>query len=250
MSDIDALHYRKNSESQYSSAHEIIDQLSLRGDETLIDVGCGDGRITAELAARLPRGRVIGVDPSPAMIALARTSFPHLTFLQTTAEELAFHQAADIVLAMSCVHWMRDPKKAFQKMVQALKPSGSLSILTYPKPSIWWECLDETLAQAHWRPFSNQSASSTILTADGYRAIVRELGLTVESTLEEKVDRYPSVEAVIAYTQGWIHCYLPLPEKLQAQFLKEASERAKRHMKGGEIHLPYNELALRGEFKV
>lgn len=91
MTDLDVHYYRENSDDQYKMAHGIIDPLSLRGDETLIDVGCGDGRITAELAARLTRGQVIGVDPSPAMIALARTSFPHLTFLQISAEELAFH---------------------------------------------------------------------------------------------------------------------------------------------------------------
>lgn len=146
---------------------------------------------------------------------------------------------------------MRDPKKAFQKMVQALKPSGSLHLLTYPKPSPYWECLDEILAEEQWRPFSKQSASSSILTADGYRAIARELGLIVESTLEEKVDSYPSVEALIAYIKGWIHCYLPLPKRLEAQFLKEIGERVKERslVKGEGVLLPYNEFVLRGYLK-
>ncbi|HEY4416446.1 MAG TPA: class I SAM-dependent methyltransferase, partial [Verrucomicrobiae bacterium] len=71
-----AADYAANSAVQYDWARELIATLDLRGDEQLLDVGCGDGKITAEIARALPRGSVIGTDVSPEMIAFARKKFP------------------------------------------------------------------------------------------------------------------------------------------------------------------------------
>jgi trans-aconitate methyltransferase len=71
MSDFDAHAYVRASAAQTASTRRLIDSLTLRGDETLLDLGCGDGRVTAELAKRVPDGLVIGIDSSPAMIAAA-----------------------------------------------------------------------------------------------------------------------------------------------------------------------------------
>ena len=68
--------YAANSAVQQGWAREVIARLQLRGDEHILDVGCGDGKVTAELARAVPRGRVLGVDASPEMIAFAQQAFP------------------------------------------------------------------------------------------------------------------------------------------------------------------------------
>src|SRR5580698_8468405 len=68
--------YAANSTVQQSWARELIAGLHLRGDEHVLDVGCGDGKVTAEIARAVPHGHVLGVDTSPEMIAFARKTFP------------------------------------------------------------------------------------------------------------------------------------------------------------------------------
>ncbi|HEX2623263.1 MAG TPA: methyltransferase domain-containing protein, partial [Phototrophicaceae bacterium] len=63
--------YAKNSGAQLGWARELITKLNLKGDEALLDVGCGDGKITAELARAVPDGFVLGVDSSPDFVAYA-----------------------------------------------------------------------------------------------------------------------------------------------------------------------------------
>jgi trans-aconitate 2-methyltransferase len=74
--DWDAATYDRVSSPQVEWAGPVLDRLELRGDETVLDAGCGTGRVTAVLAQRLPRGRVIAVDGSPAMVAEARKRLP------------------------------------------------------------------------------------------------------------------------------------------------------------------------------
>lgn len=70
-----AADYASNSKVQQKWARELITKLKLRGDERILDVGCGDGKITAEIARALPRGEAVGVDASPQMIEFAEKAF-------------------------------------------------------------------------------------------------------------------------------------------------------------------------------
>ena len=71
-----AADYAANSAVQQIWARELIAQLQLRGDEHILDVGCGDGKVTAEMARAVPTGSVTGIDASPEMIRFARKTFP------------------------------------------------------------------------------------------------------------------------------------------------------------------------------
>ena len=68
----DALDYEKSSSVQQMWARELIAKLDLKGDERVLDIGCGDGKITAEIAAKLKNGTVVGIDSSYEMIQLAQ----------------------------------------------------------------------------------------------------------------------------------------------------------------------------------
>ena len=71
MTEWDAAEYSRRSSLQEAMAQEVLAQLDLKHAERILDVGCGDGKITAEIASRVPRGSVVGVDPSGDMVGFA-----------------------------------------------------------------------------------------------------------------------------------------------------------------------------------
>src|SRR5438067_13929126 len=85
--DWDATRYHRVAQPHAAWGANVLDRLELRGDEVVLDAGCGSGRVTAQLLERLPRGRVIAADLSPAMLAEARS------VLQPFGDQVAFVQA-------------------------------------------------------------------------------------------------------------------------------------------------------------
>src|SRR5689334_13566922 len=79
MTEWNAAEYAKRSRLQETMANEVLALLALEGVQHVLDVGCGDGKISAQIAARIPAGTVIGVDPSRDMIAFASNHFPPAT---------------------------------------------------------------------------------------------------------------------------------------------------------------------------
>src|ERR1039457_7098053 len=108
-----AAEYAANSAVQQTWARELIAQLHLRGDEHVLDVGCGDGKVTAEIAHAVLRGSVVGVDASPHMIEFAQNTFPakknpNLEFHVMDARKIRFAQPFDLVFSNAALHWVDD----------------------------------------------------------------------------------------------------------------------------------------------
>jgi len=127
-----AAEYAANSAVQLSWAREVIARLHLQGHEHILDVGCGDGKITAELALAVPRGRVLGVDASPEMIAFAQQAFPpaaNLKFQIGDARRLeSVGGPFDLVYSNAALHWVDDHEAILRGAAAALKPGGRLMI--------------------------------------------------------------------------------------------------------------------------
>jgi trans-aconitate 2-methyltransferase len=123
--------YEKNSTQQQVWARELIAKLNLQGDETLLDIGCGDGKVTTEIAAGLPAGRVVGVDNSREMIALAQQrypqqNFPNLSFCQEDARNLPFCNEFMVIFSNATLHWVRDHSSVLRGISKSLKPVGKI----------------------------------------------------------------------------------------------------------------------------
>jgi trans-aconitate methyltransferase len=125
--------YAKNSDAQLKWARELRENLDLQGNESVLDVGCGDGKITADFSVALPNGTVVGVDSSPPMIAYATRTYaamqyPNLSFACLDARSLDFEHEFDLVFSNATLHWV-DNHQAFLKGVnQALRSGGRLVI--------------------------------------------------------------------------------------------------------------------------
>lgn len=92
--------------------------------QAVLDLGCGTGTLTRELAARA--GRVVGVDSSPAMVAAARERFPELEFLVADALELPFEEEFHVAFSNAVFHWLSDHGRLLKSIRRALKPGGLL----------------------------------------------------------------------------------------------------------------------------
>ena len=127
----DAEAYAKHSSAQQIWARELILKLQLRGNESILDIGCGDGKITAEIAAKLSNGNIIGVDNSPEMLVLARKHFPqcshpNLSFALLDANHLIFEEQFDIIFSNAALHWIKDHRTVVKGIQNGLKPGGKI----------------------------------------------------------------------------------------------------------------------------
>jgi trans-aconitate 2-methyltransferase len=111
---------------------KVVDRLPLRGDETVLDAGCGTGRVTALLCERLPKGRVLAVDADAAMVAACRATLGEqvdrgrVEVRQVDLLSLDLDQAVDAVLSTATFHWILDHDALFVRLFAALRPGGLL----------------------------------------------------------------------------------------------------------------------------
>lgn len=125
--DWDAETYDAVSDPQFEWGVEVVERLDLRGDELALDAGCGSGRVTAELAKRLPRGRVIAVDGSEAMIAKARERLGEtVSYLVADLSELEVAEPVELIFSTATFHWIVDHDRLFRRLHAALAQGGRL----------------------------------------------------------------------------------------------------------------------------
>jgi trans-aconitate 2-methyltransferase len=105
----------------------LLEGLELRGDEVVLDAGCGDGRVTRMLAERVPGGRVIGVDASPSMVDAARATLGEVADVrQADLVELELDEPVELVFSSATFHWIADHDRLFARLFAALRPGGRL----------------------------------------------------------------------------------------------------------------------------
>jgi trans-aconitate 2-methyltransferase len=119
--------YDRLSSPMEAMGREVLERLPLDGDETVIDAGCGSGRVTEALLARVPRGRVIGVDASASMIEAARERLGDRAELHV-ADLATFDLGvqADAILSTATFHWIADHDALFERLRAHLRPRGLL----------------------------------------------------------------------------------------------------------------------------
>lgn len=123
--DWDASTYDRISDPQVAMAGPVLDRLRLAGDETVLDAGCGSGRVTRLLLERLPRGHVVAVDAAPSMVEEARAALgDRATVFQADLQELTVPEPVDAAFSNAVFHWVPDHDLLFQRIFAALKPDG------------------------------------------------------------------------------------------------------------------------------
>ena len=125
--------YAKNSDAQLRWAKELKKNLNLDSYKSILDVGCGDGKITADFAETLPESRILGIDSSDAMIAYAAktystSKYPNLSFACSDARKINFNNKFDLIFSNATLHWVDNHQAFLQGANLALQDGGRLII--------------------------------------------------------------------------------------------------------------------------
>ncbi len=227
--------YAMHSSAQFEWAKELIPKLNLTGNEALLDIGCGDGKVSAQVASILPKGNVIGIDSSDEMINLANHShpqseFPNLSFLRMDAQQLSFREQFDRIFSNAALHWVIDHTLVLTGVERSLKHRGKLLFQMGGKGNAHdiLEVVDELRNNNRWgRFFEGFTFPYGFYAPIEYEKWLHQAGLKPERIeLITKDMQLPDKE----HLAGWIRTtWLPytqrLPEELQNMFVTDIINR-------------------------
>ena len=187
MTEWNASDYYEQSALQKWVAEKCLASLALVGSERVLDVGCGDGKITAEIAARLPLGSIVGVDPSTRMIAFAREHFggeeSRAEFAVGDATRLPYRDEFDLVVSFNALHWVSEQEAALGCIAAALRRGGRslLQFVSRGERQALEDIIEATRASPRWsRYFGDYRKPYAHFTPEEYGAMAERAGLRIE----------------------------------------------------------------------
>ncbi len=224
-----AADYASNSVVQQTWARELIAKLKLRGDERILDVGCGDGKITAEIARAIPQGQAVGVDASAQMIEFAAKTFPvsknrNLEFYVMDARKIQFVRTFDVVFSNAALHWVNDHQAFLRGVSSVLKPGGRLMVSCGGKGNaqdVVRALLPEMRSQ-RWREFFRKmEAPYFFYSPEDYKKWLPRLGFETRSIkLAPKDATYPGADGFATWLRTtWLPYVQRVPEEVREEFI-------------------------------
>jgi trans-aconitate 2-methyltransferase len=237
MTEWNAQEYDRLSALQDTMAAEVLSLLELKGNERILDVGCGNGKTTASIAQRVPHGSVMGVDASAEMIAFAKehwtASHPNLQFAVADARHLPFKRQFDLVVSFNALHWISDQALPLQGIHQALKSEGKaqLRLVTEGKRTCIEDVVEETRKSARWAGYFQGFRDPFLhLTPEQYAALAEQQGFRVFSNrTSDKAWDFGSRDAFLARMKvTMIEWMQHLPETDRVAFITDVLERYQR----------------------
>ena len=227
--------YAGHSLGQLAWAEELIERLHLRGPEYVLDVGCGNGRVTSRIAHRLTTGgRVLGVDSSEAMVHFAirnypLSQYPNLSFQRMDARDLTLTEACDTVFSNAALHWISDHPRVLSELAGVLKTGGEMLLQMGGRgnASGLLSALDEVMESPPWKHyFSDFDFPYAFYDVNDYGRWLPEAGFGADRLeLLEKDMQHESRE----YFAGWIRTtWMPytsrIPDNERDRFIDQVVE--------------------------
>ena len=223
--------YARNSSAQLGWARELISQMSFVGSEAVLDVGCGDGKITAEFARALPGGYVLGVDSSPEFIAYAslhypKTLFSSLEFARMDARSLNIDRRFDLIFSNAALHWVDDHRAFLRGAAQHLHIGGRLILSCggAGNASGIVAALERVTSSSTWkRYFDGFEFPYYFHSPDDYSVWLPEANMAAQRCeLVEKDMIHDGPEGLAGWIRTtWMPYTQRVPEELQERFIDD-----------------------------
>ena len=223
--------YRQRSSLQQAMAVEVLQALKLTSSDRVLDVGCGDGRITSEIAGRVPNGCAVGVDASSNMIELASQKIrPNLYFDVADARALPFSNEFDLVVSFNALHWIHEQDLVLASIHRSVKPGGTAHLRLVPmgaRKSI--ETIpEETRNSPTWSKYFCDFRDPYLrLTEEEYCLLAQKSGFRIESVQTElKMWEFQTRQEFFAFSSvTMIEWTKRLPESLRSPFVNDVLDR-------------------------
>jgi len=202
--EFDGERYAKASDHQKEWGARLIDDLDLVGSERVLDLGCGDGALTARIADLVPAGEVVGIDASEGMIAAAHANErPNLHFLLMDIDALELADRFDVVFSNATLHWVKDHRRLYGNVTRLLREGGRVRFnfaaegncshfFAVVREAMALDTFSESFLAFDW-PWYMPSVGQ-------YAQLVETCGIRDARVWSENADRFfPSVAAMVAW---------------------------------------------------
>ena len=230
----DPIEYARSSSAQLAWAREVINRLHLSGDESILDIGCGDGKVTAEFLSHIPRGSIVGIDSSREMISYAKKTFPRnmypgLSFRAMDACRINLPARFHLVFSNAVLHWIEDQRSVLAAIQRVLLPGGKLVISCGGRGNAgdFAEAVETLAAKARWRAyFRDFRFPYSFYGPDEYVEWMKKAGL---KPLRAELIPKDMVHRRKGELAGWVRTtWMPytqrIPEEAREEFIHEAVE--------------------------
>ena len=248
--------YHTKTTSQQERTAKIVESEFFADAKTVLDIGCGDGRITAFLAEKLPNSSIIGCDVSKSMIEFALEKFtsseyPNLSFIEKDATNLGFNDKFDRIISFNCLHWINNQQKVLDEISASLKSGGKALIISSPKTDkddLQSVCAKVMISSKWSSYFKNYPQIHSFHTEEDYQKMLKKTDLSIAKIQQTVIDMpfvdRPSLENFLNAVMTPVH---HLPENKRRDFLEDVfmllQERGRVDEKG-KIHLHIAQLEL------
>jgi len=230
----DAKDYKNNSKYQEQWARELIAKIKIKPCWNVLDIGCGDGRLTAIVAEKIRKGKVLGIDNSESMVKHAKNEFnggkyKNLEFISNDARKINFKNKFDLILSNSCLHWVIDHQSLLKRIKMALKPNGKIFIQMGGKGNaqMMVNTVNKIIREDKWEKyFRNFLFPWGFYGAKQYRAWLKQAGLKPDSVkILTRIMRQNKAGMTAWIRTTWLPYTQRVPEKLRKEFLNEILQR-------------------------
>lgn len=220
--------YYNNNHAQQRIADYLLEKFKFHGKEKILDLGCGKGKITAQLTRSVSHGYVIGLDLSPNMVKYAQERFPverypNLAFYQGDANSIDYQNQFDVIFSFTGLQWVPDHEATLLKMYHALKHSGSVALsMPLGLPISLEQALGELMIQEKWRAFfpNDFQPGFNFISLENYRKLLLKTGFAID-LIEKRSqkDTFKTKGEFIDFVSQWFPYLRPIPKQLRTEFM-------------------------------